>query len=120
MSSLHNEQDLALAKVVDLLVRTANVAEHCELLGLVVEHDRIVRRHEVVVESADEDGPRALADQLSNDVRIVRRVMRVVAHESTPRAHLRSGQTMTAVPGEHQKGQRAARSGADRGSSPWP
>jgi AcrR family transcriptional regulator len=64
---------------VQLLVRSPDVAVDRQLVGLLVEQDRIMRGDEAVV-VADQGRPRVLADHPTHDRRVGHGVMRAVPH----------------------------------------
>jgi hypothetical protein len=80
VTPLNDQQDLAVAEPVDLLVGASDVGEHGELGGVVVEEDRVVGGDQLAVVVADERGPGVLPDHLPDDVRIGRGVHGVVSH----------------------------------------
>src|SRR3954469_12751941 len=78
--ALDDQQHLTITKVMDLVVRLADMSEHHKSVGLFIDQDRIVRRDQLAGVIADQRAPRVLPDQPAYDVGIVLSVKRVVAH----------------------------------------
>jgi hypothetical protein len=74
-----DQQHLAVAEVMDLLVWPADVGEDRELITR-VEQDRLVRGDELAVALRDDRRPRVLLDQRPDDRLIRDRVLGVVPH----------------------------------------
>jgi hypothetical protein len=81
MVSLDDQQNFASSESMDRLVGTADVSEHRQPVGIVVEQDWVVRSHQLSVVAADQDAPRVLPDQSTDDLGILCRVNRIVAHK---------------------------------------
>ena len=76
----HDQQHLAaVLEPVDLLVRPPDVGDDRQVVRVLVEQDRVVRRDEAIG-LGDERPPRVLVDQPADDGRVGLRMLRVVAH----------------------------------------
>jgi hypothetical protein len=69
---LDDEQDLSVFQSVNHGVRPTDMGDDRQSLGLVIEQDRIVRGDQLAVVVADQNSPRVLADQPSDDVGTLR------------------------------------------------
>ena len=76
-----DQQHLTVPEPVDLLVGPADVGDDRELLGGLVEQDRVVRGDELTGVLGDDRRPRVLGDQPPDDRLVRDRVLRVVAHD---------------------------------------
>ena len=65
MAALDDQENLAIPESMDHLVGTADMGEDRQILGLVVEQNRVVRGDQLAVVVADQDSPRVFADQLA-------------------------------------------------------
>jgi hypothetical protein len=62
MAALHDQQNLLIPESMDRLVGPTDMGEDREILGLLVEQDRVVRGDQLGARAADQDPPGVLSD----------------------------------------------------------
>ena len=80
MHALDDQHDLLLPEAMELVVGSAHMREHGQLVAVLVQQHGVVRRHELIGMGADEDPPGVLADEAADDRGIVEEVVRVMTH----------------------------------------
>ena len=80
VSTLDDQQDLPISQLESLLVGTPDVRNHRQLVGALLQQDRVMRRDQSAVALAHQGAPGILTDQPSDDLRILGCVIAVVPH----------------------------------------
>jgi hypothetical protein len=88
VAALDDQQDLAIAEAVHLLVGATNVRQHGKLVPAIVEHDRVVGGDQSAVVSADQRRPWVLPNQAPHDICVRDRVFGIVSHQVVPAHYL--------------------------------